>query len=776
MSSSPATSAPGALTRPPPIAARAATDPALPAGPWWQIKALATPEGQPSAAEILIYGDIGESWDGESVTAAAFLRALDRLDAEELTVRINSYGGSVSDGLAIHNALQRKRKDALVTIAVDGVAASSASMIAMAGDTVALAANALLMIHAPWGMAVGNAVDMRDMAATLDRYAQAMAHAYARNGFSAADALPLLQDGQDHWYTAEEAKALGLIDRIDAAAPVAAQVPARYRPGARHRFLSDALAKPDPAAGDHLPDTGKMVSAVHDHVEDTLVMVAQASHAPAASPVPVTTFPVAADSTLSAPTGAFTEVLPMSDPGMNPSAPSVAEITATAAREARAALAERNGQLKARCDAFLAATPAARAAEVRGCYEAALADPDQTADGFTAAVLAKLAEQPAEPIAGAYQTRATAGEDQRDKLMTACADALLARAAVRTGKPVDLNGNPFRGKTLARIAEDSLVRGGTRVDGLDPMRIVALAFTQSTSDFPVLMENVMHKALLAGYNVAADTWRRWCAVGSVSDFRAHNRYMLGSIGDLTEVGEGGEFQNASIPDGRKQSVTIGTRGQILTLTRQAIINDDLGAFVGLAEARGRAAARTVENAVYTAMGLNGGYGPTLSDGKTIIHSDHGNIANTSGAPSVASVESGILTMAAQKDISGHDYLDLRPSILLVPIGLDMTARVLNTSANDPAATGSSKNFLTPNPYQGYFADIVSSQRLEATKWYMLASPSVAPVLEVSFLNGVQEPVMEMETGFTVDGVSWKTRLDFGVSGVGYEGIVYNAGQ
>lgn len=712
MSSSPATPAPGALTRPP------ATDPAPPAGPWWQIKALATPEGQPSAAEILIYGDIGESWDGgESVTAASFVCELAALDADEITVRINSYGGSVSDGLAIHNALQRKRKDALVTIAVDGVAASSASMIAMAGDTVAMAANALLMIHAPWGMAVGNAVDMRDMAATLDRYAQAMAHAYARNGFTAADALTLLQDGQDHWYTAEDAKAMGLIDRIDAAAPIAAQVPARYRPGARHRFTSDP----------------------------------------------------------SAPQGASLQESPMTDTVM-PSAPTVAEITATAARDARAALAERNGQLKARYDAFLAATPAARAAEVRGCYEAALADPDQTADGFTAAVLAKLAEKPAEPIAGAYQTRATAGEDQRDKLMAACADALLARAAVRTGKPVDLNGNPFRGKTLARIAEDSLVRGGTRVDGLDPMRIVALAFTQSTSDFPVLMENVMHKALLAGYNVAADTWRRWCAVGSVSDFRAHNRYMLGSIGDLTEVSEGGEFQNASIPDGRKQSVTIGTRGQILTLTRQAIINDDLGAFVGLAEARGRAAARTVENAVYTAMGLNSGYGPTLSDGKTIIHSDHGNIASTGGAPSVATVESGILTMAAQKDISGHDYLDLRPSILLVPIGLDMTGRVLNTSANDPAATGSSKNFLTPNPYQGYFADIVSSQRLVATKWYMLCNPAIAPVLEVSFLNGVQEPVMEMETGFTVDGVSWKTRLDFGVSGVGYEGIVYNAGQ
>jgi hypothetical protein len=102
--------------------------------------------------------------------------------------------------------------------------------------------------------------------------------------------------------------------------------------------------------------------------------------------------------------------------------------------------------------------------------------------------------------------------------------------------------------------------------------------------------------------------------------------------------------------------------------------------------------------------------------------------------------------------------------------------VINTATNDPAATGSTKNFLTPNPYQGVFSDIVASPRLVATKWYMLCSPDVAPVMEVSFLNGVQEPAMEMEQGFSVDGVSWKTRLDFGVSGVGYEGIVYNAGS
>ena len=717
------------LTMPLPRRPEAATPmPALAVGPWWQIQAKAAPaeEAAPASAEVLIYGDIGESWDGETVAAKEFVVALQKVQGAALTVRINSYGGSVTDGLAIHNALQRQRAHGPVSVEVDGVAASAASLIAMAGDSLIMADNALLMIHAPWGGCLGNAADMREMATTLDRYAQAMAGAYVRPEFSREQALALLSDGADHWYTAAEALAAGLVDRIGPAAPVAAAVPARYQ--ARAALFTAAVA-------------------------------------PVAAAIPPS---------LSAPTGALPEELPMSDQAMpQPSAPNVAEITATAQTDARAVLARRNQDLKARYDAFRAAYPGTDEV-VRGCYDAAMADIDATAEGFTAAVLAKLAEGPG-PVAGAHTSRASMVEDEADKRKEACAVALLSRAAIKAAKPAEMNGNPFRGKTLARIAEDSLVRAGARVAGLDPMQIVAQAFTQSTSDFPVLMENVMHKSLLAGYAIAADSWRRWCAVGSVSDFRAHNRYMLGSIDELDLVLEAGEFQTKPIPDGRKQSVSVTTRGNILTLTRQAIINDDLGAFVGLANARGRAAARTIENAVYAAISLNSGYGPALSDGKTIIHADHDNLVTGGTAPTVEAIEKGMLLFAAQKDISGHDYLDLTPTIALVPKGLEVTTRVLNTSTNDPAATGSTKNFLTPNPYQGVFSDIVASPRLVATKWYMLCSPDVAPVLEVSFLNGVQEPVMEMEQGFSVDGVSWKTRLDFGVSGVGYEGIVLNPG-
>ena len=97
--------------------------------------------------------------------------------------------------------------------------------------------------------------------------------------------------------------------------------------------------------------------------------------------------------------------------------------------------------------------------------------------------------------------------------------------------------------------------------------------------------------------IQADTWSRFCRIGTVSDFRAHTRYRTGSIGDLDSLTEGGEFLNKTIPDGEKASITASTKGNLINLTRQAIINDDLGAFVGLAADFGRAAKRTIENAV-----------------------------------------------------------------------------------------------------------------------------------------------------------------------------------
>jgi hypothetical protein len=306
---------------------------------------------------------------------------------------------------------------------------------------------------------------------------------------------------------------------------------------------------------------------------------------------------------------------------------------------------------------------------------------------------------------------------------------------------------------------------------MSQMEVVGAAFTQGTSDFPVLLESAMHKALQGAYATAPDTWSRFCTTGSVSDFRAHNRYRLGSFGNLDRLNELAEYTNKSIPDGEKSSISIGTRGNIINLSRQAIVNDDLGAFIGLAAMLGRAARRTIEDTVYDLLAENSGLGPTMSDGATLFHANHGNIG-TGSAISVAGLDADRVLMATQTDISGNDFLDLRPAVLLVPIGLGGTARVINGAQYDP---DTANKLQRPNMVNGLFRDIVDTPRLSGTRRYLFAEPTVAPVIEVAFLDGNQEPYIEQEMGFTVDGTRYKVRLDFGVAAIDYRGAVTNAG-
>ncbi|MCU0810127.1 MAG: phage major capsid protein [Thiobacillaceae bacterium] len=187
---------------------------------WYEIRNRVNAAGEKSA-EVFIYGDIGESWWGETVTASNFVKEIAALDVDAMTVRINSYGGSVSDGLAIYNALRRHK--ASVTTAIDGAAYSIASLIAMAGDQVQMAENAMLMIHAPWGGVIGNSAEMREYADVLDKMAVAMASSYVqRSGMSMDDVLALLQDGADHWYTAAEALEAGFVTHVTDALAIAA--------------------------------------------------------------------------------------------------------------------------------------------------------------------------------------------------------------------------------------------------------------------------------------------------------------------------------------------------------------------------------------------------------------------------------------------------------------------------------------------------------------------------------------------------------------------------
>ncbi|MFE3196256.1 head maturation protease, ClpP-related [Nocardia sp. NPDC059240] len=181
---------------------------------WYRIENTAT--GVP---EVFLYDEIDPYW---GVSAESFARELAALDVDALTVRINSPGGSVFDGIAIMNSLRGHR--ARVTAVVDGLAASAASFIAMAADDIVMRPHAELMIHDAFGVCVGDANEMRDLAEQLDRVSNNIASMYAARAGGTAEQWRAHMHAET-WYSAEEAVAAGLADRIEDAQPADAQTP-----------------------------------------------------------------------------------------------------------------------------------------------------------------------------------------------------------------------------------------------------------------------------------------------------------------------------------------------------------------------------------------------------------------------------------------------------------------------------------------------------------------------------------------------------------------------
>ena len=159
-------------------------------------------------ADVYVYDEISP-W---GVDAQQFARDLATITAKTINLRVNSPGGSVFDGTAIYNAL--KAHPAKVVTYVDGVAASIASIIALAGDEVRMASNAYFMVHNPWGVAIGDGEELRKMAAILDKITVVMAGTYAAKcGKPKAEVLDLMN--AETWFTAEEALAAGFVDVIE---------------------------------------------------------------------------------------------------------------------------------------------------------------------------------------------------------------------------------------------------------------------------------------------------------------------------------------------------------------------------------------------------------------------------------------------------------------------------------------------------------------------------------------------------------------------------------
>jgi len=330
-------------------------------------------------------------------------------------------------------------------------------------------------------------------------------------------------------------------------------------------------------------------------------------------------------------------------------------------------------------------------------------------------------EQPA-----ASGQRIEMGETELDKFSRAAEDAISFRAgiAAKDAKPTELVGY-----TLLEMARKSLELRGIRTERMDKRELVGRAFTHSTSDFPKILENNSRKAMLRGYEESEEVFPQFTRAGNLSDFKQHNRVGLGTFDALDEIPESGEYKHGTFGE-RAEPIQLATYGKMFSISRQAIINDDLSAFTEIPRKMGRAAARTVGDLVFAVINSN----PTMSDGTALFHADHNNLASSGAGPTAATVGAGRTAMRTQKD--GQATLNIRPSYLLVPAALEDTARVLMVSETDPSQANSKK----PNPVRNA-AEVVVDARLDAaslTAWYLAADAIITSISYNASFDGIVE--------------------------------------
>lgn len=732
------------------------------------VRALANGE-----AELLIYGFIGDDWYSDSTTARGVVDQLSTIVASTIQVRINSQGGSVPDGLAIYNAL--KRHPARIVTTNDGQALSIASLIMQAGDERVMSANALMMLHAPSTYAGGNAVSLRATADMLDTWAGAMKANYLAKAPDKADEITLmLTDGQDHYFSAAEAVTFGLADNV-LADPV--EQPSEMAAAAALlgyiQAITKAPAKAVACLKRHIQSAASprvfaslaevTQRAVFAHIEDPTmrqqcqnIMAAAAGALPPAAGSNVNTTPPADASAVAAAAAAAT------------AAAAVAAVpTPAVALDPFAVLGQRNESIRAAFAGFRDVTgvPALEA----DC----LADPRMSVEAAQQRLLARVSAS-GQPLNANGAGRVEAGTDESDRLRDAGVSMLMARAGLLPQADAERarQGNPYVNASLVDMAERSLIRAGVNTRSMSREQIATRVLNvQTTSDFTVLLENTLHKMLLAGYRLTPFTWARFCSTGTLADYRPHARYHLSSFSDLKVVNEAGAYEQGVLGDGQKETIQGVRKGRILLITPEVLINDDLGAISRPLVVLGQAAGRTIEKDVYATLALNAGLGPTMQDGNPLFDASHSNIA-TPAAPTVASWDLARQQLGSQKDPGGNDYLDITPAVWLGPLALGTAARVINTSEFNPDV---SSKYAPPNTSRGMVRDVIDTPRLTGTPWYMFADPNIEPVLEVAFLNGVQTPTIEQETNFNTDGLAWKVVHRYGVGGVGWRGAVRNAG-
>lgn len=423
----------------------------------------------------------------------------------------------------------------------------------------------------------------------------------------------------------------------------------------------------------------------------------------------------------------------------------------------------------------------ARTTEILGACRDFGLDPSEfiaggaSVDAVRTAILAKLAEErKAVPSA----PRADVGEENVDKFREAGADALILRSgldirrASRQGeyKPAD-GAEELRALGLQGMMREYLqLRGRKGVTRMTVDELRREVFTPD-SQFSALLDNTANKSMAIGYNDAGVTFDIWTKPGSNPDFKPTRRYQLSEAGTPGKILQNGEFEHDVMTDQRVE-MTLETYGINWTLTRQAIINDDLSYVAQMPAAYVRGFRRLINRTVYGILNNN----PTYSvDSVALFYSTHGNISGSNYYPTTASLGLARAAMRKQQNLRGDEYLNVAPKFAIAGPDLETALEILLISVADP--DGDNAGVL--NPFRGKLTLITDAEITSVTSsqpdWFLAADPRLIDTVEVAYLNGNPMPTLESQVSFEQLGMSWRLYGDFDVDVVDYRGLYKTTG-
>ena len=369
-------------------------------------------------------------------------------------------------------------------------------------------------------------------------------------------------------------------------------------------------------------------------------------------------------------------------------------------------------------------------------------------------------------------------EDEKDRFRAAAADAMILRSGLSLENPA-AGANELRGLSVAEMLRESLRHDGVSEQKLryaDPNTLFDLSrqFYSPTATFPSILDNTIEKAFKEAYTHVPVTFDRFTKKGSLSDFKTHdNYYLAGPAGEFLLVPEGGELKHDTYKEDKLPTRKLKTYGRQFTMTREAVINDDIGVVTQLPAKYAASARKTINKQVYQILVGN----PAIFDGTNLFSAAHKNLLATGTGVTQAAVQGMITHMGGQRDQFG-EAITIRPATLVVPVGMEFDMYTLFNSPYIETAN----NTQAVNPLYGRQFEIVADPTLNALvgegnamPWFMIGDTADCDFIEVDYLNGQEMPnIRRMETPGQL-GFVWDIYLDWGISVMDYRGVIKNPG-